>query len=349
MKKRTSRSLALCATLALALLSAGCHQPTFEQMQPTKNKWSLAVLAPADNDEQKAQLQSNIDKLARERAISARIFWVKPDQAAAALAELTKKKVDLVLLDLNVPNLGDLAKANPQTRFAVLDEGAQLSTNVRQLQLDPQQLLFLSGFLAAEANKQSSEPFTVLVDKARTASDEDWKMVLAGVHYAGRKDVPIQIVASELSASDATNGSNANAARQTVTRQLPKLSGRSILLLGTNADGISDAAWARIKAKGMVMVRSDQTDRPFPQAANVVAKPSSGLEAALGEEADLLAAGKWQGDQTANVKQKRQFDLLQPDLFADKNLQIRLEQLEELLASNRLDPQRFVADVSGNQ
>ncbi|MCX7568596.1 hypothetical protein OS242_01260 [Tumebacillus sp. DT12] len=337
MKTYTGRGL--LAALLIAVMMTGCHKPTFDHLESKETKWSLAVIAAAGDEAENNALQAAVNKTAQEKSVTAQVRFVKPEEAAAALEQTAQMQgLDLVVLGTPVDNLADVAAKHPQLRFAVAGEGATEGTNVRRVALERKQLLFLAGFLAAEANKQSSEPITVLVDKVRPATDPDWQMILAGVIYGGRKDAPVQVPASAF----APQQESSRTGTQPRTPQ-PKLSGRGLIFLDSTERTAPESAFAAMRSKGMVLIRTDQDSRPITLQERVAALPATVLDSMIGEEAGVLTSGRWAGDQTAALKQKNQYDLRLPELFADRGLATRLEQIEELLAAGRVQPESFLS------
>jgi nucleotide-binding universal stress UspA family protein len=350
MRKQTGRGL--LAALLVAILTTGCHKPTFDHLEPRQIKWSLLVLAEEGDDAQNRALQAAVEKTARDQGVTAQVRFVKPEEADAALEQSAQiQGLDLIVLGTRADNLASVASQHPELRFAVAGELADPGVNVRQVVLDRKRLLFLAGFLAAEANKQSSEPITVLVDRERPANDPDWQMILAGVRYAGRKDTPVQIKASLFAEREASVQPNAternvgeNSQRRMNTRpaQPPKLSGRGLIFLDGTERTAPEQAFAAMRAKGMLLIRTDQDPRPIALQDRVAAVPTDVLETALKEEAATLASGKWAGEQSVAVKQIHHYDLRLPELFADRALSTRLEQVEELLAAGSIQPESYL-------
>jgi hypothetical protein len=337
----TRRFAAMCAAVAaIAVLTTGCHGPTFDQLQPHQLKWSISVIALAESEEQKTAIQDLASKLAGEQAMAANLTWLgSPDEAAAVLDKVADTAgVDLVLLAADADNLQTVAQKHPNVRFAVLGAGNTASglSNVRTLAPEHKRKYFLAGFLAAEANKESSAPFSVYVDKTRSAADEDWQMVLAGVRFAGRKDTPIQVSKTAL-LPPAGNAGNAGIAGSTAGDRAT-LSGRSLLLL----DAMPDEVWAKIRDRGMKLIRTDQSTKGLAYQSNSAAQPSSLLTEAFGEESQLLHDGKWTAGQGVELPAKHIYRLTQPGLFLDKSLATRLELIDDQLTSGALKPETYL-------
>ncbi|PWK15484.1 hypothetical protein [Tumebacillus permanentifrigoris] len=326
------RFAALAAAIAaFVVLTTGCHQPTFDQLQPAKLKWSVSVIAVAESDEQKNSIQELVGKLAGEHAMATNVTWLdKPADAAATLEQVASTPgVDLVLLGADADNLQTVAQKHPNVRFGVLGEGSAAGlANVRALTTDHKRKLFLAGFLGAEANKESSAPFSVYVDKTRSASDDDWQWVLAGVRFAGRKDTPVQVTTSGLLP---TTGST--------TTERATLSGRALVLL----DEMPDEVWAKIRDRGMKLIRTDQSTKGLAVQSNHVAQPSNLLVEAFDEESRLLHDGKWTAGQQVELAAKHIYRLTQPGLFLDKSLATRLELIEDQLTTGALKPETYLA------
>ncbi|KEO84193.1 hypothetical protein [Tumebacillus flagellatus] len=325
------------AVAASAVLISGCHQPEFEQLKPTKVKWALSVIAVSPGDAQKTAIQGMVSQLAATQAMATNVTWLeKPADAAAALDKAAASPgVDLILLGNASDNLQAVAQKHPEKRFAVLgDENVPHLSNVRSLTAVHKNVLFLAGFLAAEANKESSAPFSVYVDKTRPSSDPDWQTVLAGVRFAGRKDAPIQVSKDAILPPPP---SNTGKAASNVTNQKATLSGRSLLLL----DEMPDDVWAKIRDRGMKCIRTDQSTKGLAYQSNCVAQPATLLQEAVGEESQLLQAGKWAAGQSVELQAKQVFNLTQPELFLDKDLATRLDLIQEQLASGALKPETW--------
>lgn len=295
------------------------------------------MIALAESEEQKTAIQDLASKLASEQAMAANLTWLEaPDEAAAALDKVAGTAgVDLVLLAADADNLQTVAQKHPNVRFAVLGAGNTASglSNVRTLAPEHKRKYFLAGFLAAEANKESSAPFSVYVDKIRSAADEDWQLVLAGVRFAGRKDTPIQVSKTALlpPAGNAGNAGSTAADRAT-------LSGRSLLLL----DAMPDEVWAKVRDRGMKLIRTDQSTKGLAYQSNSAAQPSSLLTEAFGEESQLLHDGKWTAGQGVELPAKHSYRLTQPGLFLDKSLATRLELIDDQLTSGALKPETYL-------
>ena len=331
MTNKNIRWVGLCALVAV--LTAGCHKPTYDQLQPRTVKWSLSVVAQAESDQQKKNVESILAEAAKGRPMTTQAQWAAPAQALPAVAAAVKQKADLIVTDAK--GIDSVAKQHSEVRFAVVgDSTAPTLPNVRHVALDPKQRYFLAGFLAAEANRQSAEPFTVLVDHAYAADDPDWQMIIAGCRAAGRKDVPAQVQASAFAAPP----TGQETGKKTVLTT-PRLSGQTLLLL-TN---LPDAAWTKAKARGMVLIRTDDSLQPIAQQASVLAQPSSLLEEALREEASLLTSGKWQGEQAVKVQGKHPFKIVNGGLVPDKDLQMRFELMEDQLAAGSITPDSYLS------
>ncbi|WP_236588186.1 hypothetical protein [Tumebacillus amylolyticus] len=325
------RFAAFVAAVAVsAVLVSGC-QPEYDQLKPNQVKWAMSVIAVADNDEQKAAIQEMTSQLAGTLAMATNVTWLaKPEEAAAALDKAAGTPgVDLVLLNTASDNLQAVAQKHPEKRFAVLgDENVPQLSNVRTMRHDHNRMMFLAGFLAAEANKESSAPFSVYVDKVRPTTDSDWQLVLAGVRFAGRKDAPVQVP------KDAILPPTTNTGKTGTSVQKATLTGRSLLLM----DEMPDEVWAKIQDRGMKIIRTDQSTKGLAYQSNSVAQPSSLLQEAVKEESQLLQEGKWSAGQAVEVPAKQIYQLTQPGLFLDKSLATRLELINDQLASGALKP-----------
>lgn len=374
-KKLTSKRSFLLVAL-LAVLTTGC-KPTFDTMEPNKLKWSLSVVAQASSADQKTTVETLLNNFALQHAITGQVDWVAAGAGAPALKNIVQKGTsDLVVCTADAGSVQTVAAQNDQIRFAVVGDGQKPTLdNVRNITIDRKRLLFLAGFLAAEANRESSEPFTVLVSKPLADNDPDWQMILAGSKLAGRHDIPVQIQTSALSApstggkgvtgttgtsdttgttatgTTTTTGSTDTASSTTVNTgatnaignspvtQPLRLSGHSVLLL----DNLTSDATAKIKSLGMKVVRTDLSDKPIAVQSNVIAQPAPILSDALQEEADLLAAGKWSGKQLVSLDPKHPYQLLLPGLFANKDIGTQLQIIEEQLANGSLKPETILA------
>lgn len=343
MNSTTKRSLISVALLAV--LTTGCHKPTFDTMAPSKLKWSLAVIAQAPSNDQKATIESLVGNFAMQKAITGQVDWVAAGAGAPVLNKIMQKgQTDLVLWTADSGDVQTVAQKNDQTRFAVIgaDKAPTLS-NVRNITIDRKRLMFLAGFLAAEANRESSEPFTVLVDTVRPADDPDWQMILAGSKFAGRNDIPRQVQSSDLAPpvqnQNMTTGGKQDNTVQKVPQRPVRFTGRSLLLL----DKLTGDAVQKIKAQGLKVIRTDLSSKPIEVQGNVVAQPSSILEDAVQEEGNLLAVGKWSGKQLVQVAPKHPYQLLQAALFTDKDISDRLDIIDAQLADGSLKPESNMA------
>lgn len=334
--KFTRRFAAFTALVAtVAMMTTGCLQPSFDELQPHKLKWSISVLAVAQSEEQKTAVQDLASNLAATQAMAMNVMWLdKNTDAAAALDKVADTPgVDLVLLTANASNLQALASKHPQVRFAVLDQPNVPSlANVRALTTQRTRNLFLAGFLAAEANKESNAPFSVYVDKVRPTTDPDWQAILAGSRFAGRKDVPLQVPKDALlPPTGSAEKSTGNAVKVTP-------SGRSILLL----DELTADVYAKIHERGMKVIATDQSTKTLADPANLVAEPATLLAEALQEESSLLHDGKWTAQQQVELPGKQLFRLTQPEQFLDKSLATRLDLIEDQLSTGTLKPETYM-------
>lgn len=337
----TKRWIGVCAVVAL--IATGCHKPTFDQLQSSTVKWSVAVVAQAESQAQQAEVQKLSEDAAKVHAMTSQVAWVAPEDVSKTAARYADNGTDLVLLT-NGADLGDLPKKNVRTRFAVLGDASQPnSINVRHLVPDQKQFYFLAGYLAAEANKDSAEPFSVLVAKSLPADDQRWKMIVAGAHYAGRKDVPAQVIASELDATEKPATDSTKRAAAPVVNP-PVVKGRSLILL----TDLSDQAWAKIRTKNIHLIRTDSRTSPLAQQANVLAQPKSLLAEALKEETELLQSGKWQGQQVATLSAKHLYAVVNPQRLRDQGLASRLELIEDSLTVGSIKPDDYVGPILKN-
>ncbi|HEU4963186.1 MAG TPA: hypothetical protein VFV52_04905 [Bacilli bacterium] len=312
----------LCALLTA--FSIGCHKPEYDEMQPSKPKWALGVVAHAESLEQQKLLQTLTDELTREQAMTTRISWTPAEKASQELETMTKSKgLDLLVFEHQVPQIAELARKNQQMRFTLLgNQPAPDSLNVRRITHDRDQLLFFAGFLAGEANRDSKTPFSVLVDHPHPADDKDWQLLVAGARLAGQSLPPLQVVQSDL--------------LQKTTYASP-FSGKALVLL----DPVGEAVWPKIGQFSISLVRTDENVGSIPLQGRVLAQPGSLLVEAVKEEADLLTDGKWQGKTTVALTSKHTYRLLLPGLFPDKNLPTRLELFEDQYVSGLLKPSSY--------
>jgi hypothetical protein len=341
MKPTTKRSLISVALLAV--LTTGCHKPTFDSMAPSKLKWSLSVVAQAESNDQKAAIDSLVSNFAMQKAITGQVNWVATGAGAPVLNKIVQKgQTDLVLWTADSGDVQAVAQKNDQTRFTVIgSDKAPTLSNVRNITIDRKRLMFLAGFLAAEANRESIEPFTVLVDTVRTANDSDWQLILAGSKFAGRNDIPRQVQSSDLAPptqNSKTTGDKKDGTWNSVQQRSVRLTGRSVLLL----DSLTTESVQKIKAQGLKVIRTDLSSKPNEVQSNVVAQPASILEDAVQEEGNLLAAGKWTGKQVVQVAPKHPYHLLQAGLFTDKDISNRLDIIDDQLAGGSLKPDSYL-------
>ncbi|MGZ4162627.1 MAG: hypothetical protein ACXVDB_00955, partial [Tumebacillaceae bacterium] len=301
------------------------------------------VVAQSESNDQKAAVESLVGNFAMQKAITGQVNWVAAGGGAPALTKIVQQgQTDLVLWSADSGDVQAVAQKNDQVRFAVIgaDKAPTLS-NVRNLTTDHKRLLFLAGFLAAEANRESSEPFTVLVDTLRTVDDPDWQLILAGSKFAGRHDLPRQVLSADLAPPKEDNQTSANgqsATEYTPPKQPVRLTGRSVLLL----DSLPAEATSKIKELGLKVIRTDQSGKPNAVQSNVVAEPASILQDAVQEEGNVLAAGKWSGKQVVSITPKHSFVLLQAGLFTDKDLSGRLDIIDDQLANGSLKPDTYL-------
>src|SRR3569833_1209260 len=111
----TKRWIGVCAILAL--VATGCHKPTFDQLQPRTDKWSLAVVAQAEAQAQQAEVQRLSEDAAKVHAMTSQVNWVAPQDEVKTAARYAEKSTDLVMLT-NGADLGDLPQKNLRARFA---------------------------------------------------------------------------------------------------------------------------------------------------------------------------------------------------------------------------------------
>ncbi|ASS75574.1 hypothetical protein CIG75_11630 [Tumebacillus algifaecis] len=330
----------IAAGCLTAVFVSGCYKPTFENMEPSSIKWSMSFVSTAENEEEKHSVEQLVSEVASENGLSSAVVY---STDANALSQVTEYPgLDLVVAAADTPQIGELAAKHPELRFSLLGDTAEPKlSNVRHLIHDRKKLLFLAGFLAAEANRTSNAPFTVLVKEPRSADDADWQMILAGHHYAGRNDVPQQVTISALEGTTTGQGE--------VGQQNPgtsKLSGLSMVLL----DPPSDRAWERLKASNQVLIRTDERATAVPLQDRVIAQPASLYEAALRQEAKLLVSGSWTGQQNVTLTGKRTFQVLTPAAFANGQIDVRLELIEEQIGAGSLNPEQYIAAVrQGNR
>lgn len=322
----------------LAVFVSGCHKPSFEDMEPSSMKWSLSVVSSATSEAEKQEAERLVAEVASQRGLSAEVVYPAEDLDLTALAERTG--LDLMLFESKVPSFDELAQKHPELRFSVLGDSSEPKlSNVRHLVHDRKKMLFLAGYLAAEANRAAKEPFTVLVNELRKADDEDWKMLVAGMHYAGRKDVPLQLQMAALTQKE-PEGETAGRVGQNGSEQgQPALSGLAIVLL----DLPSDKAWEKLKQKNQVIIRTDESRANVPLQERVGAQPASLYEAALRQEAELLASGKWSGQQKVALTGKQTYKVTAPALFPDQQIGVLLELIEERIRTGSIKPDDYVS------
>lgn len=335
------RWIGACA--ALALIATGCHKPTYDQLRPSTVKWSLAVVAQAESQTQQTEVQKLVDDAAKVHAMTSQVAWVASQDVLKTATHYAEQRTDLVMLS-DGTDLGGLPQKNLRTRFVVVGDASQPnSVNVRHLVPDQKQLYFLAGYLAAEANKESAEPFSVLVANPVPADDPRWKMIVAGSHYSGRKDMPVQLLASDFSATQPV-ANDATRTKAPAVVKTPVVSGQSLVLL----TDLSDQAWAKIRTKNVDLIRTDERTVPLAQQANVLAQPKSLLTEALKEETDLLQSGKWQGQQVATLSAKYLYAVVNPQRVHDQGLASRLEVIEDSLAVGSIMPDDYVGPIVKN-
>lgn len=298
----------------------------------------MSVVSGAASEAEQQAVAQLAAEVAGQQGLSAEVLYTGQGGDVTQLAAQTG--LDLVLADADTPQVRELAKAHPELRFSLLGDASDPTlSNVRHLVHERARLLFLAGFLAAEANRTSSQPFTVVVQKLRTTDDPDWKMLMAGMHYAGRKDVPVQVTVAQLDGTDAAAGGNGG---QTATNQNPlKLQGLSAVLL----DPVSAAAWEKLGAGGQWLVRTDERSAAVPLQDRVIAQPASLYETALEQEAELLVSGKWTGQQKVVVEAKQTYRIANPSAFADAEIGVRLELIEQQVKSGAIKPDEYVTGV----
>jgi len=335
MESRRGRTLWF-GSLLVAMLVTGCHKPTFEDLEPSTMKWSLAVVGTLQDEQQKQAVQKLADNVS-QGSLQAEVAWTAPAEAGHTLEGLASRQgLDLVLVPAGLPNLQEVAAKHDMLRFAVLGDPAEPALpNVRHLTLDKKRLYFLAGFLAGEANRQTSEPFTVLVDQIYRNTDEEWQWILAGSRLAGRKDIPVQVQAAAFLPPD--DSENGNGTRSVFPRpQTVNLSGKAMVL----TTPVPDAAWTRIRQEGVGVIRTGESFSALPEGTRVLAEPLYSLTDALREEAAELTGGKWAGRQKVTLPSKRVYQLPNPNLFPDKGgIATRLELFEEQLAAGSLQPE----------
>lgn len=308
-------------------------------MEPSSIKWSMSVVSGAESEAEQQAADVLAQEVAGKHGLSAEVLYTAKGGNVSQLASL--KGLDLVLAAADTPKIQELAKAHPELRFSLLgDTSDPTLSNVRHLVHQRARILFLAGFLAAEANRTSSQPFTVVVKELRTPDDPDWKMIMAGLHYAGRKDVPVQVPVSQLDGT-AGAGTDASAGQTAANRNTPKLQGLLAVLL----DPVSEAAWEQLRAGGQWLVRTDERAAAVPLQDRVIAQPASLYEAALEQEAALLVSGKWTGQQKAVVEGKQTYRIANPSAFADAQIGVRLELIEQQVKSGAIKPDEYVAGV----
>lgn len=346
--------------LAAALLTAGCHKPTYEDLEPAGLKWSMAVVGATTTGERERQaVQALVDKLTTG-PLHAQVTWVDPAELAHTVETIANQGgIDLVVTTADV-DVANVAAAQDGVRFSVIGEASEPTVdNVRHYRLDRRHVYLLAGFLAAEANKDQREPFTVIVDRPLTAEDEAWKMILAGSRMAGRQDQPVLVLADSFRSETnpttrtpagtiqpATNQTGQTGQVRTLTANQPlvqaALSGRSAVLL---VDALPEQAWPKLRAKNMGVVRTSEEPSTWPAGARVLAEPVVSLSAAVQGEAEQLMQGRWKGKQTVTLAPKRLFQLLQPELFPDKQgVVARYELYEAEVLSGALKPEEYLKD-----
>lgn len=331
MKQRILQLVAAgCLT---AVFVSGCHKPTFEHMEPSTIKWSMSVVSTAQSEEEQQSVAKLTQEVTGKQGLSAEVLFPAQDGDMAKLA--AQKGLDLVLASADTPQIAEQVKEHPELRFSLLgDTSDPKQSNVRHLVHDRARLLFIAGYLAAEANRTSNQPFTVVVKELRAADDPDWQMIMAGMHYAGRKDVPVQV---QVSALDGTNSAN----DQTAAQGAQALKGLSAVLL----DPVTEKAWEGLGAGGQWLIRTDEKTSAVPLQDRVIAQPASLYETALEQEAELLVSGKWTGQQKVVVEGKRSYRINNASAFADAGVDVRLELIEEQLKSGGIKPDEYTAGV----
>jgi hypothetical protein len=337
--KQHVRKLLVAGSL-LAVLFSGCHKPTFDEMEPSSIKWSLSVVSTAKTPEEMGAIKQLTEEVAGQRGLSAYAAFVEQEPDALVKAA-EKKGLDLVIA-AGGQSVADLAKEHPELRFSVLGDASEPQlANVRHLVHDRNKVLFLAGYLAAEANRTSREPFTVLVNEPRTAEDADWQMILAGMHYAGRKDLPVQVQNKDLDGSEHAGEEPKHEGVPNAARQpKPGLSGRAVLLL----DMPTEKAWEKLGQKSQVIIRTDELTSDVPLQDRVGAQPASLLEPALRQESELLVSGKWTGQQKVTISTKKTYEITSPDLFPNREMGVLLELIEEQLRSGSIKPEDYIAE-----
>ncbi|ARU62533.1 hypothetical protein CBW65_17370 [Tumebacillus avium] len=294
----------------------------------------MSVVSTAQSEAEQQSVAKLAQEVAGKQGLSADVLYPAQDGDVAKLA--SQKGLDLVLASADTPQIAELAKAHPELRFSLLGDTSDPElSNVRHLVHDRARVLFIAGYLAAEANRTSNQPFTVVVKELRAADDPDWQMIMAGMHYAGRKDVPVQVPVSALDGTDAAAG-------QTAAGQGARpLKGLSAVLL----DPLSEKAWAGLGAGGQWLIRTDEKTAALPLQDRVIAQPASLYETALEQEAELLVSGKWTGQQKVIVEGTRSYRINNASAFADAGMDVRLELIEEQLKSGAIKPDQYTAGV----
>lgn len=319
---KTTRHL-IITTILCSLFVTGCHKPTFDHLEPTTEKWSLTVLAQTGNDQEKAAVESLTAQLAQDKKNTAfQVKWVKPEEASNLFQQTADQSMaDLVVLAADSQGANEIALKHPDKRFTFLGgQGVMAGENVRHVTHDPNKKWFLAGLIAAEANKTSREPFSVLVDKPLLPTDEAWKMIVAGARYAGRTDMPVQVHSGQT-----------------------ELSGKAMILLTE----LGEETGKRAKQERVALIRTDERYADIPLQANVIAEPATLLSGALADEVQAVTTGKWQGEQI-NLSVKRTYDLHQSAVLSDRglveDLAGRLEFIEAGLTTGSIKPESIFAD-----
>jgi hypothetical protein len=336
--KMWKRSYRLMGLLCGALLLSACHKPTFADLEPGTLKWSLSVVAVQGQEEQQQKVAELIEELSKGKALSAEVRWVAQDQMANTVDQIMQDGHTDLLVMPGSPELAEKvqqATKNERLRVAVVG-GTEpaLVNNLRHVTHDRGSLLFLAGFLAAEANKDLREPFSVLVEKPLSPADEEWKMIVAGARYGGRTDLPVQVVVGAGGATGKGGATGTNVGKPFV------LSGKAAVVMARLPEDVG----AKVTARKMALIRTDLSPLPAAQQEYVLAQPVSLLEEALREEIELLLAGRWQGGVTVPLKSKKLFEIVKPSLIRDQGLSTRLELIEEQLNAGRIKPQTYLPE-----